>query len=253
MTERLDAPAGVARDPDLYRGWATIRCNWDRFYKEFPGLYDRFAVSTPLLTDEMQRIADFSGSRVLSLASGTGKDAFEIARRAEHVTGIEPWIEMRSFAIAKQERLGITNVDFVDGVAENLLRFADASFDRVVSAHGAPFPWDGDDFVKQCLRVVRPGGYVLFGGTAGSATARELGATDPPRPEAQATINLLERHSFQTHARLVELDFGSVEEALATWGFIYGEAAIDYLLANPTYALEVNMVVHYRQTQPGTT
>ena len=99
----------------------------------------------------------------------------------EHVVGLEPWIEMRSFAIAKQARLGIRNVEFVDGVAEDLSRFGDGSFDRVISVHGAPFPWDDEAFVRGCLRVVRAGGIVLFGGTTGvteSITLPEVNNVD---------------------------------------------------------------------------
>src|SRR5688572_19712254 len=104
----------TTHDPRHYRGWATFDHDWHRFDKEFPGLYHRFAVSTRLVVDEMQSLADFTGTRVLSLASGTGLDTFEVARRAKHVVGIEPWIEMRSFAVAKQQRLGVGNVEFLE-------------------------------------------------------------------------------------------------------------------------------------------
>jgi ubiquinone/menaquinone biosynthesis C-methylase UbiE len=237
----------VTLDPRLYRGWATIDSDWNRFYKEFPGVYDRFTVSTSLIVAEMQSIADFSGTRVLNLASGTGKDAFEIAASAGHVIGVEPWIEMRSFAIAKQQRLGVGNIEFIDGVAEDLSRFEDGAFDRLISVHGAPFPWDDDAFVNGCLRVVRPGGYVLFGGTAGSSSVHDPGATNPPASGANERLALLARHGFSKRVRPANVQFGSVEEALATWGFIYGEPAIDYLLAHPQYVLSVDVIVHSKQ------
>lgn len=64
--------AGIARpDPPLHRGWATIDGDWDRFYREFPGTYDRFAISTDLIVAEMREIADFDGTNVLVLAAGT--------------------------------------------------------------------------------------------------------------------------------------------------------------------------------------
>lgn len=242
----MTAPTpATTQDPRLHRGWATIDGDWNRFYKEFPGVYDRFTVSTQLLVDEMHSIASFTATQVLALASGTGKDAFEVARLAKHVVGIEPWIEMRSFAIAKQQRRGIQNVEFVDGVAEDLSRFEDGVFDRVISVHGAPFPWDDAAFVRGCLRVVRPGGYVLFGGTIGVSTGE--GSAPGSGTKGFDAMPLLGPFGFTKHVRPANLQYGSVEEALATWGFIYGEAAIDYLLAHPAYALSVDLVIHFKQ------
>lgn len=235
----------LSRDAPLYRGWATIRGDWDRFYREFPGLYDRFALSTVLVAKEMHKLVDFTGTRVLVLASGTGKDAFEIAQHAGHVIGIEPWIEMRGFAIAKQQRLGVRNIDFVDGIAEDLSRFADGEFDRCISVQGAPFPWSNKAFVGGCLRVVRPSGYVAFGGTRGSSSAHMRGSTDPSPPPRDN--ELLTHFGFVRYDVPATLDFGSVEEALATWGFIYGDDAIDYLIDEPAPSLHVRLVIHYRE------
>lgn len=238
-------PARNTHDPRLYRGWATVDGDWDRFYKEFPGVYDRFAISTPLVVDEMRRVTDFAGARVLSLASGTGKDVFEIATEAAHVVGLEPWVEMRSFAIAKQQRLGVRNVEFVDGIAEDLSRFGTGSFDRLISLFGAPFPWDDAAFVRGCLRVVRPGGYVLFGGNAGVTTAPR-GATAPGSSSwLSAWRQLLAPFGFSERIQPATFRYGSIEEALATWGFIYGEPAIDYLLGDPSHTLSVDLVIHF--------
>lgn len=246
----LTAPRSTQRpDPPLHRGWATIDGDWDRFHREFPGTYDRFAISTLLIVDEMQKLVDFARTKVLVLAAGTGKGAFELARVADHVTAIEPWIEMRSFAIAKQQRLGVRNIDFVDGIAEDLSRFPDGAFDRCVSVAGAPFPWDDDAFMRECLRIVRPGGHVLFGGTTGSSTAHKRGSTQPGpvATEARSPNSLTLRHGYDKRVIPATLTFSSKEEALATWGFIYGADAIQYLLDNDPAPLYVNLVIHHRK------
>lgn len=241
-------PPAERVDPQLHRGWATINGDWDRLYREFPGIYDRFAISTFLIADQMKALADFSGTRVLVLAAGTGKDAFEFARVATHVVAIEPWIEVRSFAIAKQQRLGVRNIEFVGGVAEDLSRFPDGAFDRCVSVQGAPFPWNDDAFMQGCLRVMRPGGYMLFGGTTGSATAHERGSTQPGPVvgETRRPGSLTLRHGCERTVIPADLQFASKEEALATWGFIYGPPAIDYLLDSDPAPLHVNLVIHHR-------
>jgi ubiquinone/menaquinone biosynthesis C-methylase UbiE len=226
--------ASDGKDPELYRGWATIRGDWDRFYREFPGIYDRFSLSTDLLVRDMRDMFGFDGATVLVLAAGTGRDSFEIARNAARVIGVEPWIEMRSFALAKQKRLGVRNVAFVYGVAEDLSRFADAQFDRVVSIHGAPFPWDNSAFVAGALRVVRPGGHVAFGGALGS-------------PQADDAVSLLATQDFAVRDVAARIDYGSVEEALATWGFIYGDRAIDDLLERRSGTADLRLWTAHRR------
>lgn len=166
------------------------------------------------------------------------------------MVAIEPWIEMRGFAIARQQRLTVGNVDFVEGLAEDLSRFPDGAFDRCVSVAGAPFPWDDDAFIEGCLRVVRPGGYILFGGTTGSSTAHERGSTQPGPvvSESRNPQSLEYRHGFDRAVVPATLAYASREEALATWGFIYGPAAVDYLLDNDHPApLHVNLVIRHRQ------
>ena len=41
---------------------------------------------------------------------------------------------------------------------------------------------------------------------------------------------MLEPYRFTYRDARIVIDYGTVEEALATWGFIYGEKAIDYIL-----------------------
>ena len=102
-----------------HRGYATIRDFWEH-YTEFADIYDRFALSSVKAVDELERLFGFTGTRVLNLGSGTGRDSLVIAERAREVIGIEPSPAMREYAIAKQRALGVENVEFVDGVAEDL-------------------------------------------------------------------------------------------------------------------------------------
>jgi SAM-dependent methyltransferase len=76
----------------------------------------------------MQAMVGFTGTRALDVGSGTGKSTFEIVKYANHVVGVEPWVEMRTFAVKIQERQGIRNVAFVDGTGENLPPFEKHTF-----------------------------------------------------------------------------------------------------------------------------
>ena len=238
-----------------HRGYPAIRDFWEH-YTEFADLYDRFALSSVKAVEELDRIFGFARARVLNIASGSGRDSFAIARSARHVIGVEPSHEMREYALEAKRRRGADNVDFVDGIAEDLRAFADAQFDRALSIHAAPFPWDTDAAaVREALRVVRAGGYVaVVSTTPGWRLEHErvdAAAPPPPPGPADAAPDFLEEHlrpyRFTPHDALVELDYGSVAEALATWGCIYGEDAIDYLLDRQKSVLTWSLRIWYRQ------
>ncbi len=46
---------------------------------------------------------------------------------------------------------------------------------------------------------------------------------------------------------MVDMDYGTVQEALETFGFIYGPAAIDYILDNQTSHQEWGLRIHIRK------
>lgn len=231
-----------------HRGYPTIRDFWDH-YTEFADLYDRFALSSVRAVEELDRIFGFTRTRVLNIASGSGRDSFAIARRARHVVGIEPSRKMLDYAVAKMRALNIDNVDFVEGIAEDLRAFADAQFDRALSIHGAPFPWDTDAAaIREAIRVVRPGGWVAFVSTTpGWRMPHQPPAADEGYPLPAFLERSLQRSRFTARDALVEIDYGTVAEALATWGCIYGEDAIDYLLDRQTSVLTWSLRIWYRR------
>jgi SAM-dependent methyltransferase len=245
---------------ETYRGHPTLRMDWERFYKEFPDRYHRFALSTDLVVEAMHRIFGFGGARVLDVASGTGRSTFAIARWAAHVVGVEPWAEMRNEAIRRQAGLGVTNVEFLEGGTEALPPAPPRSFDRAVSVYGAPFYYYGSPeenrrrtelLLARLEALLRPSGVVAFGST--SPTWRrienqdagfvfERGALSPDGDDRE-----LPPLGFAHDDVLVEQDYGSVEEALATYGFIYGERAIDYILDRNTHRIPIGLRLFWRR------
>ena len=236
-----DVQPSLLRSPEVYRhrGHRTIRGYWERFYRDDPDLYDRFALSSVHAVREMELLFGFEGARVLVLSSGTGRDALEIARTASHVVGVEPSRAMREYAVARQCELGVQNLEFRDGVAEDLSDFADGEFDCAVSVHGVPFPEDTErNTVRGCLRVVRPGGVVAFVSTTpGWRMDHERPRLNMEPVEPDFLEQHLEPFRFSARDVVVTMDYGTLDEALATWGFIYGDEAIDYLLERRTSRL----------------
>ena len=99
-----------------------------------------------------------AGQQVLDVAAGNGNATVAAARRWANVTSTDyvPALLERGRAKAEAERL---SVNFQHADAEDL-RFADASFDVVLSVFGVMFTPDQEQAARELLRVCRPGGKI---------------------------------------------------------------------------------------------
>jgi len=100
------------------------------------------------------------GERVLDLGSGAGTDSLVAAQMVGaqgHVTGIDMTSAMLAKARAAAAELGVTNVEFVEGEAEQL-PFPDAAFDVVISNGVIDLIPDKDAVFSELHRVLVPGG-----------------------------------------------------------------------------------------------
>jgi SAM-dependent methyltransferase len=100
------------------------------------------------------------GERVLDLGSGAGTDSLVAAQMVGaqgSVTGIDMTPQMRAKARAAAAEMGATNVEFVDGEAEQL-PFPDDSFDVVISNGVIDLIPDKDAVFAELFRVLTPGG-----------------------------------------------------------------------------------------------
>ena len=100
------------------------------------------------------------GERVLDLGSGAGTDSLVAAQMVGpdgSVTGIDMTPQMRAKARAAAVEMGATNVEFVEGEAEQL-PFPDDSFDVVISNGVIDLIPDKDAAFGELHRVLAPGG-----------------------------------------------------------------------------------------------
>ncbi len=100
-------------------------------------------------------------SLILDQASGTGILTFRIARRLPRcfVVGVELRREYADLARRAQERLGLRNVAFVQGRAEEVaLR---GRVDCITSSYLAKYA-DMDTLIENAARMLRPGGVILL-------------------------------------------------------------------------------------------
>jgi arsenite methyltransferase len=100
------------------------------------------------------------GERVLDLGSGAGTDSLVAAQMVGeqgYVTGIDMTSPMLTKARSAAAEMGMENVEFVEGEAEQL-PFPDESFDVVISNGVIDLIPDKDAVFSELFRVLAPGG-----------------------------------------------------------------------------------------------
>jgi SAM-dependent methyltransferase len=104
------------------------------------------------------------GLRVLDLASGVGDPALSIAAEvgpSGRVTATDLGPGMISLAEELARKKGIANIEFREASAESL-PFPDAFYDVLTCRFGIMFFPDLAKALRECLRVLKPGGRVAF-------------------------------------------------------------------------------------------
>lgn len=104
------------------------------------------------------------GERVVDVGSGAGMDSFLAANlvgREGWVVGVEMTAEMLTRAQRVAQRLGLANVEFRPGVAEEL-PVEDAWADVVIANGVLNLVADKQRAFREIWRVLRPGGVLQF-------------------------------------------------------------------------------------------
>jgi SAM-dependent methyltransferase len=112
-------------------------------------------------SDFIARLNIKPGTRVLDVACGTGNTAIPLARAGALVTGVDIASNLLEQARARAAKEGV-KATFEEGDAEQL-KYADSSFDAIVTMFGAMFAPRPERVVAEFLRVCRPGGLIAMG------------------------------------------------------------------------------------------
>ena len=128
--------------------------------------------------------ADSIGGRILELGVGTGISLPLYSARSR-IVGIDISPEMLRQARRRVTELGLSNVDRLEVMDAERLRFADASFDVVVASHvisTVPRPLTALD---ECARILKPGGELIL--------INRVGAESGPRRTVERWLQPIAR------------------------------------------------------------
>lgn len=102
--------------------------------------------------------------RVLDIGFGLGFPVLELAMRlgtSSQIYGLDPWRGGIKRAKEKIEKMGLSNVHLIEGVAENL-PIDSQVFDLIVSNNGINNVQDIKGTFKECYRVMKPNSQMVF-------------------------------------------------------------------------------------------
>jgi len=230
----------------------TLESRWDILYRDYPEVYEEFA-SVPyhgkMWIDVVRQVVDLKDKTVADVGSGSGKSTFLLAKYARQVIGVEPEDAMTAIAVKNAADLGLSNVTFKKGTAF-ALPLDDGSADVTISVTGAFF-YDAEStrqFVREAARATRRGGSIVIVNTAGKWYGGELAPVILGKERGDNLIDrVLIRLGFEHRDFYTTSDYGTVEKAVASYGFIFGRRTIAYLRAHQKTTVKWKASVYYRR------
>ena len=110
--------------------------------------------------EHRRRLVSTARGTVVEIGAGTGANFTHYPDAVERVVAIEPEPELRALSLASARKAPVA-VTVIDGVAESL-PLPDDSADTVVTSLVLCSVTDQRAAIAECLRVLRPGGALLF-------------------------------------------------------------------------------------------
>lgn len=133
---------------------------WDAGAEAEEEIGDDQAINVALRWREIDRHLDGTET-ILEVGGGTGRFSIPLAERGFRVTHLDLAPKMLDIARSKAEEKKLDNITFTEGVAADLSRFRDRSFDLVLNLDGA-ISFSGEDAEKAMRESCRVAGRKLI-------------------------------------------------------------------------------------------
>lgn len=234
---------------------------FDWLSARYPDLYDSFALSTVSLINELPMLIDLTGLIIADIGAGTGRSSIGLAEHARHVYAFDAYISVVDFGRKVVHATGCHNVEYrrADRAALPLL---EASVDAVTAS------WALLD-VNEAYRVLKPNGWLIQMGCVPGTLCGALTPTlqssyptlladpipieqlDPKYPPADFVmsrapgIDVPLVDGMRAHDFTCVSDYGSVDEAMAILGRLYGPKAAEYMRSQNTSTLASRLRISY--------
>jgi ubiquinone/menaquinone biosynthesis C-methylase UbiE len=202
-------------------------------YRDYPEVYDEFArtPNVPDLLDVLVACFPLEGKLVIDVGSGTGLSTFQLTEYAAEVIGIEVEAAMVRVATESAKRRGLGNTCFQLSDAERMPLRSD-SVDVAVGMTLAGC--DVRRVAAEMERVVRQGGLVLRVDVAPGWYGGELEPVITGQPRDESPVpgtkdHMLAELGYDAIDIFTDQDYGTVERAVRTYGFIHSQRVMDYL------------------------
>ncbi len=227
----------------------SIENRWDILYRDYPEVYEAFSSVPyhPTVYEQLTGIIDLRDKVIADVGAGTGKSTLGLAAPARRVIGIE--YEPAMLRVAKEkcggERTG--KLSFTAGDAR-ALPLADDSVDVVAAITLALYPPEQyRQFIREGLRAAR--GPLVFVGIPPGAYGGDLYEIieDVEKVDDEVDRIFLEEFHFQYQDIPSVQEYGTVENIVSTYGFIFGKKTIEYLREHQKTSIQWRFRVYWKE------
>jgi ubiquinone/menaquinone biosynthesis C-methylase UbiE len=141
------------------QSWNTISAN----YQAHTRILTNDVHYGPLAPGERELglLGEVAGRRSLEVGCGGGQNSIALAQWGTDCIGIDPSTAQLAHARKLAQVHGV-EIQFVEGVAEDLSAFSEGSFDLVLSSYAFGYVTDLRRAYHETWRVLRPGGLFVF-------------------------------------------------------------------------------------------
>ncbi len=226
----------------------SIENRWDILYRDYPEVYEAFTNTPyhPPVLEQLPEIIDLRGKRIADVGSGSGSSSLGLARSARQVTGVER--EMAMLRLARETALaaGADQVTYVNGDALQL-PLADGSVDVVTGITLALYPPEQYRvFIREGLRAAS--GMVVYVGISPGWYGGELYHVieDVEKVDDAVDRIFLEEFGFAYQDITTVQEYGTLENIVRTYGFIFGKKVIDFLIKENKTSIQWKFRVYWK-------